>query len=349
MPVNTIKFSQFATVDLTKANNIVGYGNGVNFQGSKIVTWTTAARPSPPTAGVIGFNSSFNVYEYWNGTIWVSIGSGTGSVTSVATGNGLTGGPITSTGTISLVAPVSVANGGTGLITTANNAGFFTNGLGVPGWVVATGYGPPVLQTGAIINAPIILTGLYDTNNNPFIVPVPTLNAVNYLHVANNSTGNPVQIAAAGSDANVALQVLGKGTGGVQEQGISNGSSYPSGFKGEIISSQVLFASRVSLTSGTIADITTVTITPGLWMCFGNVSFVGASVTSGTAWISSSSATGPDTSLANQVSPLATSLALGIQVPFIMFNVTTDTAIYLSCLATGTSLTGCGGIFAVRL
>src|SRR5262245_16133979 len=41
-------------------------------------------------------------------------GGGTGTVTNVATGTGLTGGPITTTGTISLATPVSIANGGTG-------------------------------------------------------------------------------------------------------------------------------------------------------------------------------------------------------------------------------------------
>jgi hypothetical protein len=45
----------------------------------------------------------------------------TGTVTSVATGTGLTGGPITTSGTISLSTPVSVANGG-------NGTGTFTDG-----------------------------------------------------------------------------------------------------------------------------------------------------------------------------------------------------------------------------
>lgn len=45
-------------------------------------------------------------------------GSGGGSVTQVNTGTGLTGGPITTTGTISLVVPVVPANGGTGVVNT---------------------------------------------------------------------------------------------------------------------------------------------------------------------------------------------------------------------------------------
>ena len=50
-------------------------------------------------------------------------GTGTGTVTNVATGTGLTGGPCTTTCTISLVTPVAVANGGTGTATPALVAG----------------------------------------------------------------------------------------------------------------------------------------------------------------------------------------------------------------------------------
>lgn len=57
-------------------------------------------------------------------------GGGTGSVTSVATGPGLTGGPITSSGTISLVNPVTVATGGTGVQTLAAHAVVLGNGTG---------------------------------------------------------------------------------------------------------------------------------------------------------------------------------------------------------------------------
>lgn len=48
-------------------------------------------------------------------------GGGAGTVTNLATGPGLTGGPITSTGTIALATPVAVANGGTGVTTAQGN------------------------------------------------------------------------------------------------------------------------------------------------------------------------------------------------------------------------------------
>ena len=37
---------------------------------------------------------------FWNGTVWACINPGTGTLTSILTGTGLTGGPITGTGTI---------------------------------------------------------------------------------------------------------------------------------------------------------------------------------------------------------------------------------------------------------
>ena len=54
----------------------------------------------------------------WNGTEWVpaTLGSGSGSVNNVSTGTGLTGGPITTTGTI------SIANGGVGTTQLADGA-----------------------------------------------------------------------------------------------------------------------------------------------------------------------------------------------------------------------------------
>lgn len=61
---------------------------------------TTAQRPLSPPVGYTRRNTTLNVLETWDGAQWVS--QATGGVTSVATGTGLAGGPITSTGTISM-------------------------------------------------------------------------------------------------------------------------------------------------------------------------------------------------------------------------------------------------------
>jgi hypothetical protein len=39
-------------------------------------TWTTAGRPSSPTAGTFGYNSTLATVEWWNGTAWTQPGTG---------------------------------------------------------------------------------------------------------------------------------------------------------------------------------------------------------------------------------------------------------------------------------
>lgn len=61
----------------------------------------TATPPSNPALGQVYYDTAGKHFYIWDGTAWDTWGTGSGSVTSVATGTGLTGGPITSTGTIS--------------------------------------------------------------------------------------------------------------------------------------------------------------------------------------------------------------------------------------------------------
>jgi hypothetical protein len=79
--VNVIKFSQFANVNLnTATNQLVGVSNasgGINFQSPFVNTWTTATRPATPYAGLYGYNSTLNGFEFWNGTTWIQFETGT--------------------------------------------------------------------------------------------------------------------------------------------------------------------------------------------------------------------------------------------------------------------------------
>ncbi len=61
-----------------------------------------SSAPTSPSAGQIWYDSGSNSIEFSTGTSTQTIGTSGGSVTSVATGAGLTGGPITTSGTISL-------------------------------------------------------------------------------------------------------------------------------------------------------------------------------------------------------------------------------------------------------
>jgi len=110
---STIKFSQFSAVNLNSATNmLVGVTSalgGSNFQSPYVISWTTATRPASPYNGLLGFNTNLSQYEYYSTTSsqWIAIaGGGSGTVTSVGSGTGLTGGPITSAGTLSF-APIA--------------------------------------------------------------------------------------------------------------------------------------------------------------------------------------------------------------------------------------------------
>lgn len=106
--VNTVKFSQFSNATLSDSSNqTVGLSAGNNSKTSLVQTWTTATRPTPPFAGLLGFNTNFSQYEYYDGMVWVQIAAGAGgTVSQINSGTGLTGGPITTTGTLSF-APIA--------------------------------------------------------------------------------------------------------------------------------------------------------------------------------------------------------------------------------------------------
>jgi hypothetical protein len=61
----------------------------------------TSDRPISPINGMLRYNTTFALFEGYINSSWQSLAAGSG-VTSVATGTGLTGGPITSTGSISI-------------------------------------------------------------------------------------------------------------------------------------------------------------------------------------------------------------------------------------------------------
>lgn len=101
--------------------------------GVVVPSGNTADRASIPTNGTIRYNTDFGLFEaYLNGS-WSTIAAGAG-VTSVLTGNGLQGGPITSTGTISIDTTITATLSGTQTLTNktisgANNTVSVTNGL----------------------------------------------------------------------------------------------------------------------------------------------------------------------------------------------------------------------------
>jgi hypothetical protein len=104
-------------------------------EGVGIPSGTTAERPASPSNGTFRYNSTTGLLEYYSAGTWTALAAGSG-VTSIATGTGLTGGPIVSTGTISI----------------ANTA------------VTAGSYGGATKTLTATVNAQGQLTALAETN-----------------------------------------------------------------------------------------------------------------------------------------------------------------------------------------
>jgi len=77
--------------------------------GGVVVPAGTTGQRGTSTIGNFRYNSTTGLFEGYNGA-WNSFAAGSG-VTSIATGTGLTGGPITSTGTISIDSTVVTLDG----------------------------------------------------------------------------------------------------------------------------------------------------------------------------------------------------------------------------------------------
>ena len=140
--INVNNVGSIATVALS--SNPIVPGNG----GFVVPIGTTAQRNPSPTNGTLRYNSSLGLFEGYANGVWGAITTGSG-VTSVATGTGLTGGPITSTGTI------SIAN-------TAVTAAAYGSSYQVPTFTV-NAQGQLTLASNTTIDAVTLTTGSITT------------------------------------------------------------------------------------------------------------------------------------------------------------------------------------------
>jgi hypothetical protein len=265
-----------------------------------------------------------------------TIATGTWNATNIALGKGGTGAALTAAAgavaysTASAMALSAVGTSGFPLVSKGTSAPLFTS--------------------------LVTLSQIFDLNNNKILTFTPVTSAVNYVAIQNSPTNQSLQIQAQGSDSNIALAFLGKGTSGSDIGGFTDGSSAVSGYVGELISSIVPVASSVNMPSNTQTNITSISVPAGDWDIWGNVS-IGAETTAFGmyGWTSTVSATIPDASLTSALN-LNVSGGLimqgnsGITVPMRPFQFSTTTTVYLSGIAefTSGSVTMCGGIYARR-
>ena len=95
---NEIDVSNVGSIStIALSSNPIVPGNS----GVVVPAGTTGQRAVSPTNGTLRYNSTLGLFEGYANGAWGAITTGSG-VTSIATGTGLTGGPITTTGTISI-------------------------------------------------------------------------------------------------------------------------------------------------------------------------------------------------------------------------------------------------------
>lgn len=175
--------------------------------------------------------------------------------------------------------------------------------------------------------------------------------AVNGVTITSGLTTAPSIIAATGSDANIILQLQGKGTGGAAVLGTSTNDNATAGYVGEFKSSSIASGSAVSFTTAVVKDLTSISLTAGDWVVWGNVNYTSnVSVTSSNAWVSSTSATLPDSSFYSYNQGLATASFGSSMALMRRFSLSATTTIYISGDVTGGgTITGFGNIFARRI
>ncbi len=141
--------------------------------------------------------------------------------------------------------------------------------------------------------------------------------------------------------------------------GTTTNNNANAGSVGEVISSQVLFASSISMTAGVALNVTSIALTAGDWTVYGNVDFLGGVSTVVNylnSAISTVSATLPDPSLysiVNYQPPVVlytTQVDVAFTVPTRRISLSAPATVYLVAVAAFTTSTNnvCGQIFARR-
>lgn len=296
------------------------------------------------------------------------------ALAGVATGNALISGGVgvaPSWGKIGLTTHVSgtlaVGNGGTGLTggtsggvlyfsgasTLASSAALTANAI-----VLGGGAGSAPASLGSLGTTTTVLHG--NAGGAPTFAAVSlTADVSGTLPVANGGTGSATQNFVDLSNTQSAIagaktfttQLIGKGT--------ATNDSAAAGYIGEYIESIVLVGSAVSLTTGTEANVTSISLTAGDWDVSGLAVYSGGAGASATAlaqWGSSTSATFP-TPPAGGVSFLRATVSLAstsnnaFPIGIHRVSVSGTTTYYLSVLATfsGGTLAAYGTIHARRV
>ncbi len=220
-----------------------------------------ATNPGSPSAGDIWFNSANHTLDYYDGSAIQTIGTGSDTVTSIGTGPGLTGGPITSAGTISL-ATTGTAGTYTKVVTDAY--GRVASGSQITGNDITSGTigGTTAINTAGAINTTNSITATNVSANGGSFRSI-------VLNDAQSPTPNTATLkapAAISTNYTLTLPTAAPGVGGSMLVSDTSGT-----------------LTWVTPTSGTVTSITAGTgLTGGTITGVGTIGLANSGVTAGT-------------------------------------------------------------------
>lgn len=337
----------------------------IGLQGRPVAT------TAPPTNYVLA----------WSGSAWAPAApaaGGTGTVTQVNTGAGLTGGPITTTGTV-LIATAGVtnamlANMAANTLKGNNTASAaapidltvaqtmtllgaaplasptFTGTVTIPAGASIAGFAP--LASPTFTGTPAAPTATAGTSTTQ--LATTAFVATSFAPLASPAlTGTPTAptAAAATNTTQVATTAYVQSQGG-QLPATATNDNAAAGKLGEFASAQLLLASAMSLTNGTAANMLSLSLTAGDWEVYGNAVFNSTGTVSNVQANFTTTSAGLLDEAFRMVMPIAAGLnVVAAPIPTQRFSLAATTTVYAvvyGSFSTGTC-TACGFMQARRM
>lgn len=216
------------------------------------------------------------------------------------------------------------------------------------GAATAPGWGTLGLSGLSAISANTLVGNSTGASATPTAVSVTGCNGAAQALQWTNGSGFGCNSSIATSGANSNITALNGLTSPVTLPGVTSGACASAGNVGECKNANVPQGSAVALTNNVAANVTSVPLTAGNWLCYGNVGFSPAGTTSTSqelGWISTTSAAVPTpTGLGAEIG-LTTLGSTGggnadiLPVGMLMVNVATTATVYLSAYASFTTST----------
>lgn len=184
-----------AALTPTQAANLIALANGTSTKyvqssttgGAALPTFST--NPTSPVAGDLWYDTTGNTVKYYDGSTVQTFGVSGASVTSITAGTGLSGGTITSSGTISMP---NVGTAGTYTKVTTDAQGRVSSGSQITGSDITSG----TIGGSTAINT----TGNIQTSGNVIATNVTSVtDSTNNLKVYESTNTNAITITAPSS------------------------------------------------------------------------------------------------------------------------------------------------------